>query len=230
MNNLRKLREEKKLSLRELGKELNMNASVLGNYERGDRNPKKEVWEKLAIYFDVSVPYIMGLSDTRNEKTMQNVLNQLNLLLHNDSSFNITPEMESMKYSYLANNIQNSLAVIISYILLESDQSDIVGNSTFNFVRHLAKAIEEKDTKKIDFINSVTNNLFETRGLASNHFLEIPITEIDHYKEKDFSKKASREDIIELFSRFNQKNSELNEIQYSYFKTLLGSLTEEEYS
>lgn len=63
MNNLRKLREAKKLSLRELGKELDMNASVLGNYERGDRNPKTEVWEKIARYFDVSVPYIMGLSD-----------------------------------------------------------------------------------------------------------------------------------------------------------------------
>lgn len=66
MNKLRVLRERSDMSLRELGKELDMNASVLGNYERGDRNPKTEVWEKIARYFNVSVPYIMGL-DTTNE-------------------------------------------------------------------------------------------------------------------------------------------------------------------
>ena len=67
MNKLRELREEKGYSLRELGEKIGMSASVIGNYERGDREPKLEVWEKLADYFEVSVPYIMGVSDIKNE-------------------------------------------------------------------------------------------------------------------------------------------------------------------
>lgn len=62
MNRLRELREEKKYSLRKLGEDVNINASVLGNYERGDRQPKIEVWEKLADYFGVTTAYIMGIS------------------------------------------------------------------------------------------------------------------------------------------------------------------------
>lgn len=63
MNRLRELRENKNLTLKQLEKQINMNASVLGNYERGDRQPKIEVWETLADFFDVSVPYIMGLEE-----------------------------------------------------------------------------------------------------------------------------------------------------------------------
>lgn len=67
MNRLRQLREEKGYSLRELGLKLNMNASVLGNYERGDRQPRIDVWEKLADFFEVTPAYMMGLSSKKND-------------------------------------------------------------------------------------------------------------------------------------------------------------------
>lgn len=65
MNRLRELREERGYSLRELGEKIGMNASVLGNYERGDRQPKIEIWEKIANFFDVPVAYLMGISNSR---------------------------------------------------------------------------------------------------------------------------------------------------------------------
>lgn len=71
MNRLRELREKEGLSLKELGEKVHMSASVLGNYEREDRNPKKEVWEKLAKHFGVSTPYIMGLTDTEIDPSQQ---------------------------------------------------------------------------------------------------------------------------------------------------------------
>lgn len=67
MNRLRELREEAGLSLRELGKKVEMNASVLGNYERGDRQPKTEIRDELAAFFKVSTPYIMGISTDLSE-------------------------------------------------------------------------------------------------------------------------------------------------------------------
>lgn len=65
MNRLRELREERGYSLRELGEKLEMNASVLGNYEREDRQPKIEIWERIAAFFNVTPAYIMGLSPIR---------------------------------------------------------------------------------------------------------------------------------------------------------------------
>lgn len=67
MNRLRELREEKGYSLRELGEKLGMNASVLGNYERGDRQPKIEVWEKIAKFFEVTPAFLMGLSSVKDK-------------------------------------------------------------------------------------------------------------------------------------------------------------------
>lgn len=67
-NKLRELRNEKKLTLPQLSEKLNkavnlnISPDALSKYERGDREPKLETWEKLAAFFKVSIPYIQGIS------------------------------------------------------------------------------------------------------------------------------------------------------------------------
>ena len=66
MNRLRELRKEKKLTLKEVSSQLEQNnlkisPDALAKYERGDREPKLDTWQKLADYFNVSVPYLQGL-------------------------------------------------------------------------------------------------------------------------------------------------------------------------
>ncbi len=71
-NRLRELREEKGLTLKELVDDLKkvdlkISSDTLAKYERGDREPKLERWQKLADYFDVTVPYIQGVSDVKKD-------------------------------------------------------------------------------------------------------------------------------------------------------------------
>lgn len=68
MNRIRKCRQNKKLTLKQLSEELakqdlKISADALGKYERGEREPKLETWIKLADFFDVPVSYLQGLSD-----------------------------------------------------------------------------------------------------------------------------------------------------------------------
>ena len=69
MNKLRQFRKQKGLTLEELAKELQEKENLkivpngLGKYERGEREPKRETWVKLADYYDVPVAYLMGLPD-----------------------------------------------------------------------------------------------------------------------------------------------------------------------
>ena len=69
MNKLRQVRKQKGLTLEELAKELQEKENLkivpngLGKYERGEREPKRETWIKLADYYDVPVAYLMGLPD-----------------------------------------------------------------------------------------------------------------------------------------------------------------------
>lgn len=60
-NRLKEIRQEKKLSLFDLAKKLNISQQAISLYEKGDREPKLETWQKLADYFNVSVPYLQGL-------------------------------------------------------------------------------------------------------------------------------------------------------------------------
>lgn len=54
------MRQERHLTLKQLGQEVNMRDNTLSQYETGKRHPKFEVWQKLADFFGVSVPYLQG--------------------------------------------------------------------------------------------------------------------------------------------------------------------------
>ena len=63
---VKKLREEKKLPLREVAEALSIDTSMLGKIEKNSRKPTKQLIEKFAIYFNVSDKdlLIAFLSDT----------------------------------------------------------------------------------------------------------------------------------------------------------------------
>lgn len=62
-NRIKELRLKHNLTLRQLGKELDMYDSRISQYETGKRQPNIETWQKLADYFNVSVPYLQGIDD-----------------------------------------------------------------------------------------------------------------------------------------------------------------------
>lgn len=59
-NNLRKLREEKKLTQSELAKILGLSDGSIGNYEQGSREPRNETLKKMSEFFGVSIDYLLG--------------------------------------------------------------------------------------------------------------------------------------------------------------------------
>lgn len=60
MNRLKELRKEKGLTLDEIQSEIGINRGTYNNYENGKTEPKPEMWQALADFFDVSVPYLQG--------------------------------------------------------------------------------------------------------------------------------------------------------------------------
>ena len=66
MNRIRKIRENKKLSLKKTTELLKSNElltltpDALAKYERGDRQPNEPTWQALADFFNVSVDYLKG--------------------------------------------------------------------------------------------------------------------------------------------------------------------------
>lgn len=60
MDNLKRLRKQRKLTQNDMGDVLNISATAYGNYELGQRSPTPETLIKLADFFGVSVDYLIG--------------------------------------------------------------------------------------------------------------------------------------------------------------------------
>lgn len=64
---LKELREERGMKQDELAKKLSVSPSAIGMYEINKREPNNELIKKIANFFNVSVDYLMGNSDYKNE-------------------------------------------------------------------------------------------------------------------------------------------------------------------
>lgn len=60
MNRIKQLRKKNKLTLIELGQKVDLPKGTLSRYENGMREPKPSIWQALANFFNVSVPYLKG--------------------------------------------------------------------------------------------------------------------------------------------------------------------------
>ncbi|AFK85862.1 MULTISPECIES: helix-turn-helix domain-containing protein [Thermoanaerobacterium] len=78
---LKTLRNEKKLTQRELAKLLNLSPSTIAMYEIGQRFPDPETLQKIADFFDVSVDYLLGRTDKRNIDTSNDVDERLHKVM-----------------------------------------------------------------------------------------------------------------------------------------------------
>ena len=77
MNRLKELRQKHGLTLRELGKKVNMHDNTLSQYETGKRNPSLKTWQQLADFYGVSVPYLQGMYDHLTKKEALQVIHEV---------------------------------------------------------------------------------------------------------------------------------------------------------
>ncbi|WP_458407190.1 helix-turn-helix domain-containing protein [Anaerotignum sp.] len=60
---LKELRKSRNISQQKLGAYLNYGYTAIANYESGRNEPSFDTLMKIAVFFDVTVDYLIGLSD-----------------------------------------------------------------------------------------------------------------------------------------------------------------------
>lgn len=93
MNRIKELRNKKGLTVAELANIINVSPSMLSNYENSKSEPRnKEIWTRLASFFDVSVPYIRGFNaDKININNVEKdyfIEKMLSVLAYEEAQFN----------------------------------------------------------------------------------------------------------------------------------------------
>jgi len=67
-NNIKLLRKEKNLTIRDLEEKIHINRATLSRMENGLQNINDEYLNTLSTFFNVSTDYLLGISEIRNPK------------------------------------------------------------------------------------------------------------------------------------------------------------------
>lgn len=62
-NRIKELRTKHNYTLDDMEEKTGIKRGTYSNYENGKTESKLETWQKLADYFNVSVPYLQGIDD-----------------------------------------------------------------------------------------------------------------------------------------------------------------------
>ena len=97
---LKILREELGLKQEELAQKLSVSPSSIGMYETNKREPNSEIIIKIANFFNVTIDYLLGKSDIRNNN--ENIENNAFFrVMQNAEKKGYTPEDMQMALDFL---------------------------------------------------------------------------------------------------------------------------------
>ena len=133
MNRLKELRQEKKLSQKELAENIGVHYRTLQNWENGESQIKPEKAKQLADYFWVSVGYLLGYSDVRFElEQIEKAIK--NRLIDSESTINKDVFEDTLKIVELARFLDLDLETITSLYFYNCEISKVKTlNDLFKF-------------------------------------------------------------------------------------------------
>lgn len=168
------LKDESGLSSKELSQELDIAPSTLSYYLK-DREPNYDMLIKIADYFDVTIDWLVGMTDSRS--SIYSALDEeiANTIIKNEykdiSKDDITP-LSTYKQDYL--RTQEKLIELLSfyYIVLhkleelqelhpEYDYSSMNDSLTYNFIESLEYQLDILDMAQYAILASTPAMLFE---------------------------------------------------------------------
>lgn len=184
MNRIKEIRQEKKLSQKDLAKKLNISQQAISLYEKGGREPKLETWQKLADFFGVSVPYLQGISDIED-------LEPVSTFEKFFASLEKTPDGKSIKVPVnemlaLANGLELKTFLKINNAIISKQNGELSEND-FKKYSKIVSHLDKNDFPSIGDVNFYMTN-----------FYEIMLDEIN----KDKKAKIALDEIKKIISKY----------------------------
>lgn len=214
LNKLRKLRQNKNLTLNQLSNQLskngfNITSDALAKYERGNREPKLETWQKLANFFGVSVGYLQGIEPNYldiSNNTKWTILDVLNSNYFD--GLDVDNPRSNEQFSILSNKVNK----LIEFMKLKKYPIDFYPSKMINDLEfELIETVENywknnfsflfQDSRLIELANKhleVEQKYYETQ-IAEKKFYE-------YCKKINFLEKQMSTSIIDDINKYLQEN------------------------
>lgn len=116
---LKQLRIEKGKTQKEMAKDLGTTDVSIGRYEAGTREPKTDILNALADYFDVTTDYLLGRTNERNftQKDEKSIQKDLKLIMEEFKTGKAGPvcydgvEFENDELALIENAMETALKI-----------------------------------------------------------------------------------------------------------------------
>lgn len=77
MSRMKELRQERGITMKDAARQLNLPYTTYVNYEKGTREPNSETLIQIANFYNTSIDYLLGKSDTRIDDRVLDIVNEL---------------------------------------------------------------------------------------------------------------------------------------------------------
>ena len=186
MNRIKEIRQEKNLSQTDIAKALGVTRQAISLYEKGDREPKLETWQKLADFFGVSVPYLQGVSDIDDPNFYKNLELYLALIAESNSLENYK-DKDFVKKLDVSENERIKANFYLVFNLLEMGVMDEIKEE----LRTLTKKISVSDMQEIHSYLAILCSLAikaKAKDKKAIKWYEEVKKNIDDFSESEWSK------------------------------------------
>ncbi|MEQ7215462.1 helix-turn-helix transcriptional regulator [Enterococcus asini] len=232
MNRLKKLRNARGLSLKEVANEVGIAESQLSFYENGKRKPRDEkIWLELARFYNVSVGYLLGNTNlqvpqvTEGTKELWEQLENRTLEKGNISKdeFNYITSLSALESSF-----ESSLEILHS-IAIDEDSASLYANSLRNYAYSFKSILQTHgpDTANelsgsIDILCNIINLRMNNLILKEGHKKNSEEIFKDYLEGKRKISESLDKLFFEDFDFF--KEEDMNKLPKSYINNLKGEI------
>lgn len=131
MNRLKKLRKQKKLTIVELAEKLGVTKLTILNWEHGTHEIKGSNAKKLADYFNVSIPYLLGY-DTDN--TFSDLVAKINEWADERNLKQADPKIQWMRITEEVGEIRDVLLKPTKFNEPQTALKDAIGDTLVTII------------------------------------------------------------------------------------------------
>lgn len=178
MNRLKELRKQKKLTIVELAEKIRVTKLAILSWEHGTSEIKGSNAKKLAEYFNVSIPYLLGY-DTDN--TLTDLIAKINEWAISHGLDKVDPKIEWMKVTEEVGEIRDVFLKPNDFDDPELALKDAIGDSIVTLVvLCLQLGYDVEECLKIAY-----NNIKDRQGVIINDNFVKEVKK--RYPAKDFN-------------------------------------------
>lgn len=143
---IKDLRSEKNLTQTKLGEVIGVEKSTVSMYENGNSTPNDDIKKMLANFFNVSLDYLIGVSDIRNPYKESETSSEKNSSLTTKDERDIAKKLSSILDEM--SNSSDALMFDGERIEMDEESQELLRASIENSLRLAKRLAKEKYTPK----------------------------------------------------------------------------------